>query len=149
MNLRGNKSLQFQFFKETKKKKRFSIKSLHIHDFGTSIKFDSNQGKLEHSEFIGSSFHMAPEIRRLSPDKEGKIKSKLSYDPFKADIFSFGILLCEIVANNYKLYNDKKLDKLNKNRFGKIILECLKEDPNERPRIDDLITYFENMKKEL
>ena len=66
----------------------------------------------------------------------------IPYNPFKADIFSFGILLCEIVGNSARFYDTNTLHKLEDNEFEKVILDCLKENPNERPTIQQLQNYF-------
>lgn len=90
---------------------------------------------------------MAPEIRLWNPDElqkeiEQNKQKKLAtpYNPFKADIFSFGILLTAIISNSSNFYNTNSLNKLNDHKFEKVILDCLK-DPNERPNVLQLLEY--------
>lgn len=90
---------------------------------------------------MGSFYHMSPEIKAWA-NKEGQLRRPSPYDPFKADIFSFGILLCEIVANTAKLYRSETLHKLKDHKFEKVILDCLKNNPDERPNTEQLLQYF-------
>lgn len=70
---------------------------------------------------------------------EEEYKNCVPYNPFKADIFSLGILLCEIVANTPRLYCTQTLYKLKNHKLEAIILNCLKDNPNERPDTKDLL----------
>lgn len=88
---------------------------------------------------------MAPEIKLLNPNKliqqieENKFNSKgAPYNPLKADIFSFGILLCELVSNTPRLYHTNTLNKLRGHAFEKVILDCLQVDPDARPTTQKL-----------
>lgn len=61
----------------------------------------------------------------------------------KDDIFSFGILFYEIIANTPRLSlaDQKKLSELKGHDFEEVILNCLKEDPNQRPTIEKLLQF--------
>lgn len=93
---------------------------------------------------------MAPEIRLWNPQErvrekeEKKQNKKAPYNPFKADIFSFGIFLCEMVANTFNFEKKNLLGKLKGHKFEKVILECLKENPSARPNTKELLQFFKH-----
>ena len=103
------------------------------------------------SKFIGSPNHMAPEIKLWNPDKkvreseERKQNKKAGpYNPFKADIYSLGVLFCEIVGNNTSLKSN--LDKLKgKTKLEAIIRNCLEQDPTKRNEITKIKNTLQNM----
>lgn len=111
-----------------------SFQSLKIHHFDNAMKLEEKDKTV--SIYAGSTFYMAPEIRNLSP-----------YNPLKADIFSFGILVCYLVANNPKLHDLKKLETLQSHKLGNLILDCLKENPNERPTAETLKNVIQQLQK--
>uniref|UniRef100_A0A8D0D8M4 dual-specificity kinase n=1 Tax=Sander lucioperca TaxID=283035 RepID=A0A8D0D8M4_SANLU len=57
-----------------------------VGDFGLAEKIPTNLAEVEKLSVVGSPFWMAPEVLRDEPYNE------------KADVFSYGIVLCEIIA---------------------------------------------------
>ena len=101
----------------------------HISDFGLSKFFDYNESSNQ-STHLGTLLYMAPEV--MNGDEYGR----------KVDVFSFGIIMYEIVTNNLP-YPDSILE-LNEFKFIKLILEKkLRPKFNEsmkiKPSIQELI----------
>ena len=75
---------------------------------------------------------MAPEVRK------NLNVNNIPYNPFKADIYSLGVLFCELIGNDTQLQFN--LDKLKgKTKLFGIIRECLQQDdPTLRPDISTI-----------
>ena len=110
--------------------------SLRLSDFGSSKAFTQDETV---KAKIGTTYFMAPEI------------GMKAYDPFKADIYSFGmtLLFChqhisfnevQKQENFYQFFLDKCA---NTGPFEKIIRSCISINPQERPtamEIRDMIS---------
>ena len=122
-------------------------KKLKISDFGFCYKF-TNDEKYDINSYNplnlnrrGSPQYMAPEVYKQN--EEG-------YDPFKADIWSLGVILYNIATADKKIkYGDikKMWVELYKNcanlgKFGKVIQHCACILPENRPSITDIQMYF-------
>ncbi len=81
---------------------------------------------------------MAPEVRANFN------KNNIPYNPFKADIYSLGVLFCEIVGNDSRIKNE--VDKLKgKTQLESIIRNCLQEDPMKRNHISEIQQTLKQM----
>jgi len=63
-----------------------SVESLHLSDFGTSRFFE---GTVIASTIVGTQIYLSPEVAN---------NSKKKYNPFKSDVFSFGVVVHELIA---------------------------------------------------
>ena len=81
---------------------------------------------------------MAPEV------KKNQNLNNIPYNPFKADIYSLGVLFCEIIGNNPKVTFN--LDKLKgKTKIDPIIKNCLENDPSKRNDISSIIDSLQKI----
>ena len=81
---------------------------------------------------------MAPEV------KKNQNLNNISYNPFKADIYSLGVVLCEIVGNDASLKFN--LDKLKgKTKLEEIIRNCLQQDATQRNDISEIKSKLQKM----
>lgn len=106
-------------------------------DFGIAMKYSRD----EKSTFFGGSLlYSAPEIFKKQP-----------YDPYKADIWSFGVSVFQLVTGELPFKGDTKVELSNTIMTGsykmptgidplvrEIIFKCLKTDPSERPCAEQL-----------
>lgn len=89
---------------------------------------------------------MAPEIQEFAPKKKREKKEPAAnYDPFKADIYSFGVLLCEIASKNSRFDVTTDMDRIKGSPFEKIINKCLEKDPDARPSFNKLLQEIKPM----
>ncbi|KAA0719237.1 Dual specificity testis-specific protein kinase 2 [Triplophysa tibetana] len=122
-----------------------------VGDFGLAEKIPSDDFEGEKLSVVGSPFWMAPEVLRDEPYNE------------KADVFSYGILLCEIIARiqadpdylprteNFGLdyhafqhmVGDCPPD------FLQLAFNCCNMDPKLRPSFPDLVKRLEEIQKKL
>lgn len=93
---------------------------------------------------------MAPEVKYFEP--HGSFKHKLGkdfkggeYDPLKADIFSFGILLGYICFDIECIDQYHYIQHANGHKFEGIIKKCLCIIPTERPNAKELLNYFQTL----
>lgn len=117
---------------------------IQLADFGLSI--SANKGELINS-FRGNPLTMSPEIIK-----------RHQYDPFKSDIWSLGITLYALAANNYPWEITNKADiekqivggfityplRMDK-QFVEILKMMLKDNPSDRASLDEVLShrYFE------
>ncbi len=81
---------------------------------------------------------MAPEV------KKNQKLNNIPYNPFKADIYSLGVLFCEIIGNDTSLKSN--LDKLKgKTKLEEIISNCLQQDATQRNDISTIKTKLQKM----
>lgn len=117
----------------------------HLTDFGLS-KFIGNEKNTIHSKACGSIFYMAPEVI-----KEENFN-------FKADVYSFGILMYEVISQAvpYPDFQNKKMNEylffqkvVNNNyrpefkypmkkSIRNLIERCWSEDPKLRPTFEEI-----------
>uniref|UniRef100_A0AAQ4PYQ5 dual-specificity kinase n=1 Tax=Gasterosteus aculeatus aculeatus TaxID=481459 RepID=A0AAQ4PYQ5_GASAC len=118
-----------------------------VGDFGLAEKIPTNLAEVEKLSVVGSPFWMAPEVLRNEP-----------YDE-KTDVFSFGIILCEIIARvqadpdflprteNFGLdyhtfqhmVGDCPPD------FLQLAFNCCNMDPKLRPSFPDIVRQLEGI----
>lgn len=122
-----------------------------VGDFGLAEKIPSHDYEGEKLSVVGSPFWMAPEVLRDEPYNE------------KADVFSYGIILCEIIARiqadpdylprteNFGLdyhafqhmVGDCPAD------FLQLAFNCCNMDPKLRPSFPDIVKRLEEIQKKL
>ena len=74
-----------------------------------------------------------------------EVKNNIPYNPFKADIYSLGVLFCEIVGNDTSLKFN--LDQLKgKTKLEEIIRNCLQQDPTKRNDISTIKNSLQHLK---
>ena len=101
-------------------------------DFGTSILLAKDQTTINRK--AGSKFFMAPEVLTSS------------YDPFKADIYSFGVTLFLMIHNmgatstfDFEKLHHIMIKECSKHgELGRIISNCIQINPADRPTAEDL-----------
>ncbi|XP_029309975.1 dual specificity testis-specific protein kinase 2 [Cottoperca gobio] len=118
-----------------------------VGDFGLAEKIPTNLAEVEKLSVVGSPFWMAPEVLRDEPYNE------------KADVFSYGIVLCEIIARvqadpdflprteNFGLdyhtfqhmVGDCPPD------FLQLAFNCCNMDPKLRPSFPDNVRHLEEI----
>uniref|UniRef100_A0A3Q3RXN8 dual-specificity kinase n=1 Tax=Mastacembelus armatus TaxID=205130 RepID=A0A3Q3RXN8_9TELE len=118
-----------------------------VGDFGLAEKIPTNLAEGEKLSVVGSPFWMAPEVLRDEPYNE------------KADVFSYGIILCEIIARiqadpdflprteNFGLdyhtfqhmVGDCPAD------FLQLAFNCCNMDPKLRPCFPDIVMHLEEI----
>ncbi|KAI4904281.1 hypothetical protein NFI96_030088 [Prochilodus magdalenae] len=122
-----------------------------VGDFGLAEKIPSHDADGEKLAVVGSPFWMAPEVLRDEPYNE------------KADIFSYGIILCEVIARiqadpdylprteNFGLdyhafqhmVGDCPPD------FLQLAFNCCNMDPKLRPSFPDIVKRLEDIQRRL
>jgi serine/threonine protein kinase len=110
---------------------RHEIDKVKLSDFGISKKATVA------NSVVGTIDYMAPEVK--NPESEGYTT--------KADIYSFGIMIGEIVCST-KRVNTQEYTRQNFKNAGYEYLynlydKCTKHEPKERPAIDQVITELE------
>jgi len=128
-----------------------TIKSLHLCDFGMAKIYGENSFSAHTINGIGTPLYMPPEIAIQI--------SNTSYDPFKADVFSFGIVLLEILFGNVdRSYTDiekgtiPKIQRDIKQTYPKVVelvKKCTLKDPIQRPTADKLLEEVKTMDFEI
>ncbi|XP_038573349.1 dual specificity testis-specific protein kinase 2 [Micropterus salmoides] len=118
-----------------------------VGDFGLAEKIPTNLAEVEKLSVVGSPFWMAPEVLRDESYNE------------KADVFSYGIILCEIIARvqadpdflprteNFGLdyhtfqhmVGDCPPD------FLQLAFNCCNMDPKLRPSFPDIVRHLEEI----
>ncbi|XP_053739481.1 dual specificity testis-specific protein kinase 2 [Synchiropus splendidus] len=118
-----------------------------VGDFGLAEKIPTNPAEAEKLSVVGSPFWMAPEVLRDEPYSE------------KADVFSYGIILCEIIARvqadpdflprtenfglDYHMFQhmvgDCPAD------FLQLAFNCCNMDPSLRPSFTDIVRHLEEI----
>ncbi|XP_017561488.1 dual specificity testis-specific protein kinase 2 [Pygocentrus nattereri] len=122
-----------------------------VGDFGLAEKIPSHDADGEKLAVVGSPFWMAPEVLRDEPYNE------------KADVFSYGIILCEVIARiqadpdylprteNFGLdyhafqhmVGDCPPD------FLQLAFNCCNMDPKLRPSFPDIVKRLEEIQRRL
>lgn len=97
---------------------------MKICDFGTS-KIKSNKTQ-KHTVRIGTTIYMAPEV----------VSIDTKYTE-KCDVFSFSIIVCQLMKKQYNVYDDARL-------YG--LEHRVSRDENFRPNIDNLCYNIEPLK---
>lgn len=95
--------------------------------------------------FFHRSFYTPPECNVPQETKFQTIK----VSHLKMDIFSFGILCCEIIVNDPSLYSNKHLDQLQNHKLEKMIQSCLTEDSEKRPTSKELLATIKEIQKSI
>ncbi|KAK2822786.1 hypothetical protein Q5P01_022851 [Channa striata] len=118
-----------------------------VGDFGLAEKIPSNLAEGEKLSVVGSPFWMAPEVLRDEPYNE------------KADVFSYGIILCEIIA---RIQADPDFLPRTENfgldyhtfqhmvgdcppDFLQLAFNCCNMDPKLRPSFADIVRHLEEI----
>lgn len=120
-----------------------------ISDFNLSKKCKMGDS-YNQSQYLGTPAYMAPEVF-FQTDKYN----------FKADVFSFGAIMYEILTNEQlipvdKIKSIKDMIKYRENfkiefkvpikkEFKKLIEQCLSIDPNERPNFSEIYNKLKNV----
>ncbi|XP_066509097.1 dual specificity testis-specific protein kinase 2-like [Hoplias malabaricus] len=122
-----------------------------VGDFGLAEKIPSLDADGEKLSVVGSPFWMAPEVLRDEPYNE------------KADVFSYGIILCEIIA---RIQADPDFLPRTENfgldyhafqhmvgdcppDFLQLAFSCCNMDPKLRPSFPDIVKRLEEIQKRL
>uniref|UniRef100_A0A671NB35 dual-specificity kinase n=1 Tax=Sinocyclocheilus anshuiensis TaxID=1608454 RepID=A0A671NB35_9TELE len=122
-----------------------------VGDFGLAEKIPSHDFEGEKLSVVGSPFWMAPEVLRDEPYNE------------KADVFSYGIILCEIIARiqadpdylprtenfglDYHTFQHMVGDC--PSDFLQLAFNCCNMDPKLRPSFPDIVKRLEEIQKKL
>lgn len=122
-----------------------------VGDFGLAEKIPSHDFEGEKLSVVGSPFWMAPEVLRDEPYNE------------KADVFSYGIILCEIIARiqadpdylprtenfglDYHAFQHMVGDC--PSDFLQLAFNCCNMDPKLRPSFPDIVKRLEEIQKNL
>ncbi|KAM7379714.1 hypothetical protein PAMP_005245 [Pampus punctatissimus] len=118
-----------------------------VGDFGLAEKIPTNLAEGEKLSVVGSPFWMAPEVLRDEPYNE------------KADVFSYGIILCEIIA---RIQADPDFLPRTENfgldyhtfqhmvgdcppDFLQLAFNCCNMDPQLRPSFLDIVKHLEGI----
>ncbi|XP_041940380.1 dual specificity testis-specific protein kinase 2 isoform X1 [Alosa sapidissima] len=118
-----------------------------VGDFGLAEKIPSDDVEGEKLAVVGSPFWMAPEVLRDEPYNE------------KADVFSYGIVLCEVIA---RIQADPDFLPRTENfgldyhafqhmvgdcppDFLQLAFDCCNMDPKLRPSFPDIVKRLEEM----
>jgi len=101
------------------------VKSLCIADFGVSTQLVNPEALS--ATVIGSKCYIAPEV-----------ESQKQYNPFLADIFSFGIVLSEILCGSIQDVYAKKYRTKNPQKLNSISERCTHINPTQRPTATEL-----------
>ncbi|XP_061694934.1 dual specificity testis-specific protein kinase 2 isoform X2 [Syngnathoides biaculeatus] len=118
-----------------------------VGDFGLAEKIPANLTEGAKLSVVGSPFWMAPEVLRDEPYNE------------KADVFSYGIILCEIIA---RIQADPDFLPRTENfgldyhtfqhmvgdcppDFLQLAFNCCNMDPTLRPSFPDIVRHLEEM----
>ena len=116
-----------------------------VADFGLSLKLASRGTLLDNDESgVGTPRWMAPEVSRL-----------LKYDPFKSDVFSFGMVCYEILVGRVPFYEMENVDEVRtkvlagerptlpewtvEKGFKDLVEKCWQEDAHKRPSFTEII----------
>ncbi|XP_031726516.1 dual specificity testis-specific protein kinase 2 [Anarrhichthys ocellatus] len=118
-----------------------------VGDFGLAEKIPTNPAEVEKLSVVGSPFWMAPEVLRNEP-----------YDE-KTDVFSFGIILCEVIARvqadpdflprtenfglDYHTFQHMVGDC--PHDFLQLAFNCCNMDPKLRPSFPDIVRHLEGV----
>ncbi|XP_020318927.1 dual specificity testis-specific protein kinase 2 [Oncorhynchus kisutch] len=118
-----------------------------VGDFGLAEKIPNQDGEGEKLAVVGSPFWMAPEVLRDEPYNE------------KADVFSYGIVLCEIIARiqadpdylprtenfglDYHAFQHMVGDC--PHDFLQLAFNCCNMDPKLRPSFPELVKRLEEI----
>uniref|UniRef100_A0A665USZ5 dual-specificity kinase n=1 Tax=Echeneis naucrates TaxID=173247 RepID=A0A665USZ5_ECHNA len=118
-----------------------------VGDFGLAEKIPTNIAEGEKLSVVGSPFWMAPEVLRDEPYNE------------KADVFSYGIILCEIIARiqadpdflprtenfglDYHMFQHMVGDC--PPDFLQLAFNCCNMDPKLRPSFPDIVRHLEEI----
>ncbi|XP_076837045.1 dual specificity testis-specific protein kinase 2 [Brachyhypopomus gauderio] len=122
-----------------------------VGDFGLAEKIPSDDADGEKLAVVGSPFWMAPEVLRDEPYNE------------KADVFSYGIILCEIIARiqadpdylprtenfglDYHAFQHMVGDC--PSDFLQLAINCCNMDPKLRPSFGDIVKRLEDIQRRL
>ena len=118
-----------------------SDNTIKLADFGLS---DFNPSEEKRSEVKGTKIYMAPEV----------LKGEL-YDPFRADIWSLGITLFQMVSGGYitqvenmmAMWNSIYVECAEYGNIGTIIRMCMTPSPENRPTIQQIKQRLESKEK--
>ena len=118
-----------------------SDNTIKLADFGLS---DFNPSEEKRSEVKGTKIYMAPEV----------LKGEL-YDPFRADIWSLGITLFQMVSCGYitqvenmmAMWNSIYVECAEYGNIGTIIRMCMTPSPENRPTIQQIKQRLESKEK--
>jgi len=123
-----------------------SPKNLYLSDFGTAKAFDETNRALKTTTVVGTMSYMPPE---MMPGN--------SYDPFMSDVWSFGVLLQEMLTGDLPTKRNAeevlqgKIPEISPGteitfpKFVATVRSCTKLDPEERPTASKLLETMKNM----
>jgi len=115
---------------------------LRIGDFGTSRQLTHPNETLDIC--TGTLGYMAPEVRNCHPDFLLS-STPTPYNPFLADVYSLGRVICEInFGFGKRIDNISELDlsTLQNDLLYQKIIECCDNEPKKRPLSSQLESYF-------
>lgn len=112
-----------------------------ISDFGAA-----NLAKISMTPLPGAMIYSAPETPRESVIEMEEAKEQTT----KVDVFSYGVLLCEVFTEIPQLPTKQQFPLMLKsieNKFPKmhnLVMDCIKRDPLERPTMKDILKKFQS-----
>lgn len=90
----------------------------------------------------GTKGYASPEILSCSSNS-----NPIPFNPFAADIYSFGCLMSDIKFGNLKRKSEEELNEMKNDGLAQIILKCCQQNPSSRPTSKQVKTDLEDIYK--